>query len=302
MSEERVDAEGTAPGEEAPEHREAQRDEDEHGYADENGYEPEDHDPKAGYEPEADYDSDEPHADYDADEDYDPDDDYDYEPDDDYDRDPHDDDRTVEQAALPEGFRPCESCGEPVEPRQLVCLSCGARVALTHGRSFITEPIVPLIVAVVVVGAALFGFAIAEITSDSGEGRQSASQDEAPAPAVVDGERQQPRADGERTETAATRTSPSRPSSPLEWPQDLTAHTVVLVTTGDRAAAVAAAREARSTGLEAGVLPSDPYNLGTDLWIVFSGRFTTPEGASRQAAQLAERYPGAYPQLIQRSQ
>ena len=76
----------------------------------------------------------------------------------------------------------------------------------------------------------------------------------------------------------------------------------MLVTTGDRAAAVAAAREALSTGLEAGVLPSNPYNLGTDLWIVFSGRFTTREGASRQAAQLAERYPGAYPQLIQRSQ
>ena len=101
---------------------------------------------------------------------------------------------------------------------------------------------------------------------------------------------------------------PARP--PLAAPrarsngrEDLTAHTVVLVTTGDRAAAVSAAKEARSTGLEAGeCLPSEPYNLGTDLWIVFSGRFTTPEGASRQAAQLAERYPGAYPQFVQRSQ
>jgi hypothetical protein len=47
---------------------------------------------------------------------------------------------------------------------------------------------------------------------------------------------------------------------------------------------------------------SDPYDLGTGLWIVFSGQFTTPDGAERQAAQLADRYPGAYPQLVQRSQ
>ena len=47
---------------------------------------------------------------------------------------------------------------------------------------------------------------------------------------------------------------------------------------------------------------SDPYDLGTGLWIVYSGQFTTPEGAQRQAGQLAGRYPGAYPQLIQSSQ
>jgi hypothetical protein len=35
---------------------------------------------------------------------------------------------------------------------------------------------------------------------------------------------------------------------------------------------------------------------------VYSGHFTTPEGAERQAAQLADRYPGAYPQRVQRSQ
>jgi hypothetical protein len=62
------------------------------------------------------------------------------------------------------------------------------------------------------------------------------------------------------------------------------------------------AKEARGTGLEAGLLRSDPYDLGSGLWIVFSGQFTTPEGAQRQAAQLGDRYPGAYPQLVQKSQ
>jgi hypothetical protein len=213
---------------------------------------------------------------------------------------------TSESEPLPDGFGPCPTCGEPVDPRQLVCLNCGGRVALTHGRSFVTEPLVPLIVAVVVVGAALFGFAISEITSDSGDGPRVAAESAAPAPAVVDGEGQRERSDAGREQQDTTGTArkpaPRSPSRSLEWPAGVTAHTVVLVTTSDRAAALGVAREARSTGLEAGLLPSDPYNLGSGLWIVFTGRFTTREGAARQAAQLARRYPGAYPQLIQRSQ
>ena len=86
------------------------------------------------------------------------------------------------------------------------------------------------------------------------------------------------------------------------WPAGLSANTVVLVSTSDRAAALNVAKQARASGLEAGLIRSDPYNLGTGLWIVFSGQFTTPEGATRQAAQLADRYPGAYPQRIQKSQ
>ncbi len=87
-----------------------------------------------------------------------------------------------------------------------------------------------------------------------------------------------------------------------DWPRGLTAHTVVLVTSSDRAAALNVAKDARASGLEAGLMPSGPHNLGTGLWIVYSGRFTTPEGAQRQASQLAGRYPGAYPQLVQSSQ
>ena len=86
------------------------------------------------------------------------------------------------------------------------------------------------------------------------------------------------------------------------WPEGLSAHTVVLVTSSDHAAALNVAKQARASGLEAGLIRSDPYDLGSGLWIVFSGQFTTPEGAARQATQLADRYPGAYSQHVQRSQ
>jgi hypothetical protein len=154
-----------------------------------------------------------------------------------------------------------------------------------------------VLLALIVLGSALFGFAIGELTSDDGNGggEPSSRRAAAQAPAVVSGDDQ------------PTRTAPAAADAPPAdrvpgWPDGLSAHTVVLVTSSDRAAALDVAKQARASGLEAGLLRSEPYDLGTGLWIVFSGQFTTPEGAQRQATQLAERYPGAYPQLVQRSQ
>jgi sporulation related protein len=211
----------------------------------------------------------------------------------------------------------CPSCGEPVERRQLVCLNCGGRVALSERTSWAREPVTAMaavLLALIVVGAGLFGFAMSELTSNDGDGGARASQNvTAQGPAVVSGEGQDERASTE-TAPATTETAPpaSDPGAAAEetaragavpgWPNGLAGHTVVLVSSSDRAAALNVAKEARASGLEAGMLRSEPYDLGTGLWIVFSGRFTTPEGAARQASQLAERYPGAYPQLVQKSQ
>jgi hypothetical protein len=201
----------------------------------------------------------------------------------------------------------CPHCGEPVEPRQLVCLNCGGRVALKEPTPVAREPMTAVaagLVVLIVLGAGLFGFALSELTSgdgdDSTQVAQTSEQEtettaprtetEAEAPAVVDGEVQAPDA------------APPRKRGVPGWPRGLTAHTVVLVTSSDRVAALNVAKEARSTGLEAGLMRSDPYDLGTGLWIVYSGRFTTPDGAQRQATQLADRYPGAYSQLVQSSQ
>jgi len=210
---------------------------------------------------------------------------------------------TLEGDAIEPDLAACPTCGEPVERRQLVCLSCGGRVALGDRRLAVPELLVTLLVAVVVVGAALSGFAISELTGgdDGGDGGGAASPASANRARTAETAPEPPAVVAGGGEPQRTETAPRRRNA-LAWPAGLSAHTVVLVTTGDRAAALAVAKEARSTGLEAGLLPSDPYNLGTGLWIVFSGRFTTREGAARQAAQLADRYPGAYPQLIQRSQ
>jgi len=203
----------------------------------------------------------------------------------------------------------CPNCGEPVDSRQLVCLNCGARVALRERTPWGREPVTAVaaaLVAVIVIGAGLFGFAIAELTSDDGGAPTQAPVATArkpppDAPAVVSG--------GEQPARTATEPQPSRGSDPLEgsdrvpgWPEGLSAHTVVLVSSSDRAAALNVAKAARASGLEAGLMRSEPYDLGTGLWIVFTGQFTTPEGAERQATQLADRYPGAYPQRVQKSQ
>jgi hypothetical protein len=210
----------------------------------------------------------------------------------------------------------CPNCGEPVEPRQLVCLNCGARVALRERTPLAREPasaLAAVILSVIVVGAGLFGFAISELTSGEGGDGDGGSppateQTSAATPEAGGGQRQsQKSAGGGESQAPAVVSGEQQGTTPRQvgvpgWPKGLTAHTVVLVTSSDRPAALRVAREARKSGLEAGLLPSDPYNLGTGLWIVYSGQFTTREGAARQASELAGRYPGAYPQLIQRSQ
>jgi DNA-directed RNA polymerase subunit RPC12/RpoP len=208
----------------------------------------------------------------------------------------------------------CPNCGEPVERRQLVCLNCGGRIALRERTAWVREPVTAVaaaLVVLIVIGAGLFGFAISELTSGDGDGggNEAPRRAAAEGPAVVSGAEQPARTAEEAP--AVTGTAPETESAPETapradtvpgWPEGLKAHTVVLVTSSDHAAALNVAKEARSTGLEAGLIRSDPYDLGSGLWIVYSGRFTTREGAQRQAAQLADRYPGAYPQLVQRSQ
>ena len=224
-------------------------------------------------------------------------------------------DRPSEERAPDGPSATCRSCGEPVDPRQLVCLNCGARVALKEQRSWATAPLAPLaaaLVVLIVIGAGLFGFALAELTSDEGDGAQQAADglpDEqeaseepgAEGPAVVSGTGQESK---RSTKSAPEAEAPAEtdPDAVPGWPAGVRAHTVVLVTTSDGRAARRVAREARGSGLEAGLIRSEPYNLGSGMWVVFTGRFDTFEGAARQAAGLQERYPGAYPQLVQRSQ
>ena len=111
----------------------------------------------------------------------------------------------------------CPTCGERIALRQLVCLKCGARLAL-QPTPWARQPVTVLaavLIAVVVIGAGLFGFAISELTSDDGGGfgstqaaeNETGSQTARDAPAVVSG--------GEQTARKAAEPQPSRGSTPL---------------------------------------------------------------------------------------
>jgi predicted nucleic acid-binding Zn ribbon protein len=199
----------------------------------------------------------------------------------------------------------CPDCGAGAESDQLVCTSCGARLALDRPRGNRAAALVALAV-VALLGALATGFALSEITSDDGTPAASAPAEAPPPPSASPGAAQEPaRGEGEgEDEAPAQDPAAGAPQQPrrsllLEWPDGLTAHTVMLSTTSDRAAALQLARQAARSGIEAGLLRSDDYGLGSGLWVVFAGRFDTPEGAARQASDLAERFPGAYPQLIE---
>jgi hypothetical protein len=195
---------------------------------------------------------------------------------------------------------PCPQCGEPTERGQLVCVNCGARLALRQPPAYAGPPrsAIPALVillAVVVIGAGALGFALNEITSDDDGGGGHTAQANGGG---GDGGEQAQTTPTETSETETATAQQSDKSPLLEWPKGVTGYTVVLVTTGDHAAARRVALEASRSGLEAGLLRSDDYDLGTGLWIVFAGRFDTREGASRQAQNLAGRYPGAYAQQV----
>jgi predicted nucleic acid-binding Zn ribbon protein len=187
----------------------------------------------------------------------------------------------------------CPACGEAAAPDQLVCLECGTRLALDREQQQAGRAgALAALIAVVIVGAGAAGFALSELTSGSGDGEQV--------------QRTAKRLPPTETETAPEpkRKAKGTPQKPkrsllLKWPAGLTAHTVILVNAEDRGSARRVAIEAARTGLEAGVLRSEDYDLGSGLWVVFAGRFDTRRGAERQAEDLSLRYPGTYVQLIE---
>jgi hypothetical protein len=187
----------------------------------------------------------------------------------------------------------CPRCDSPAERGQLVCVECGTRISLKEEggerRSLDRLPAVALLLCVVVIGAAAFGFALSELTSDDGNS-SAADRTDQQKPSAGTG--------GPQTDTTAGDSQQASKSLLLEWPKDLTAYTVVLVTSGDRPAARQVAREAAQSGLEAGMLRADDFDLGTNLWIVFAGRFDNQASAERQAGNLGGRYPGAYATLV----
>ena len=188
---------------------------------------------------------------------------------------------------------PCPHCFAATEPGQLACLECGEALGLgapkRRKRHFGTS-LIAFVAVIALLGAAAAGFAVSELTGDEdtsapaaeAEPAAAAKKDE-PSGGVAGSSEA---GDGEAVALAA-------------WPEDVSAFTVVLVTSSDEPGARKVAWEAARSGLEAGLLRSDDYaELGEGFWLVFAGRFKTPEAAERRAAQLGARYEGAYPQQV----
>jgi hypothetical protein len=197
---------------------------------------------------------------------------------------------------------PCPACGESAEQGQLVCLACGERLALAREPKS-RSGILAALVAVVVIAAGALGFALNELTGasdgDDAASAQRATETGSPKPESEPEPEPAPPAETETAPRAEGKPQPARQSLLLKWPAGLRAHTVVLVNTEDRASARRLAIEAARSGIEAGLLRGEDYDLGSGLWLVFAGRFDTRRGAARQAADLGGRFPGAYVLLVE---
>jgi hypothetical protein len=187
---------------------------------------------------------------------------------------------------------PCPHCFAAAQPGQLACLECGEPLGIGPPRAPRRRtPLIAVAAVVALLGAAAAGFAVSELTSDDGATTPVASA----APAATAKKQAEPAGD-----VAGSSESGGDDAVALAaWPEDLSAYTVVLVTSSDEAGARKVASDAARSGLEAGLLRSDDYaELGEGFWLVFAGRFQTPEAAERRAAQLGGRYEGAYPQQV----
>jgi hypothetical protein len=86
------------------------------------------------------------------------------------------------------------------------------------------------------------------------------------------------------------------------WPDGKTAYTVVLVSTKRKAQAKAKAREAKSSGIPAGILNSSDYSsLNPGYWVVFAGQYKTVGAARSKAGDYqSQGFPQAYPRQVKK--
>jgi cell division septation protein DedD len=86
------------------------------------------------------------------------------------------------------------------------------------------------------------------------------------------------------------------------WPDGTSAYTVVLISAKRRAQANAKAREAKSRGIDAGVLHSNDYSsLNPGYWVVFAGQYNSADEARAKIDEYASKgFPGGYPRQVKK--
>jgi type IV secretory pathway VirB10-like protein len=104
--------------------------------------------------------------------------------------------------------------------------------------------------------------------------------------------------------TPTTPTTPATPPSSgiAKWPAGKTAYTVVLISATSHKQANTKAREAKSRGIDAGVLHSNDYSsLNPGYWVVFAGQYATANAARSHIAEFASKgFSGGYPRQVKK--
>jgi septal ring-binding cell division protein DamX len=186
---------------------------------------------------------------------------------------------------LPSLGSECPNCGAHADPGQLVCLECGARLALDYRRPRGWRPALAVIAVVLLVAGAAFVITLISVDDDARD--EVAATKAGKAAAAPHKKSTQPK--------STTSTKGGVPG----WPTHRDGFTVVLLSAGDEASARDFARNARKDHVDAGVLRSDDYSsLEKGFWIVFAGVYETRPRADRAVARLKSRFSGSYTQFV----
>jgi septal ring-binding cell division protein DamX len=195
---------------------------------------------------------------------------------------------------LPSLGTECPNCGAHADPGQLVCLECGARLALDYRRPRGWKPAAAVIGAVLLVAGAAFAITLIAVDDDAKE-EVAATKAGKSAPATGPKKKARTESKPRKKKAKATPTTGGVPG----WPARRDGFTVVLLSAGDKASARDFARNARRGGADVGILRSNDYSsLEPGFWIVFSGVYKTRAQAERAASRLGRRFSGSYPQFV----
>jgi ferredoxin-like protein FixX len=217
----------------------------------------------------------------------------------------------------------CPNCGAAADAGQLMCLECGARLALGYQRPpswRLPAAVVGVVLLIAGLGVAI---ALASVTDSADKTTAAAppaqpaaapaqaesapadtpptASTPAPAPAPTDST-----ATAAPTDDVAATPSPATPAptdaAPSGWPPGKSAFTVVLASMTTEAEANDKLEKAKAAGITgAAVLHSDDFpTLNPGYWVVFDGQYDSIDQAQSQAA--ADRGKGefsdAYPRFV----
>jgi septal ring-binding cell division protein DamX len=189
----------------------------------------------------------------------------------------------------------CPNCGAHADPGQLVCLECGARLALDYRRPQGWRPAALVVGIVLLVAMAAFALTLVTVDDDAREEVAATKAGKAKPAATANQANPRKNESPARERRDSTSTSGGVPT----WPENRDGFTVVLLSTGDEASARAFARSARRGDVDAGMLRSDDFSsLEKGFWIVYAGVYRTRAQAERAAGRLGSRFSGSYPQFV----